>query len=76
MKSLAIILGKAAVVAGKLLKRGSSLPGDVALKIDRKLLTKMKLPELRIAVTGSSGKGSTQARTESIVRSSSRRTIL
>ena len=52
MKSLAIILGKAAIFAGKILKRGSSLPGDVALKIDKKLLTKLQIPELRIAVTG------------------------
>ena len=56
MKSLAIILGKAAIVAGKILKRGSSLPGDIALKIDKKLLTKLELPELKIAVTGSSVK--------------------
>ena len=69
MKSLAIILGKAAIFAGKILKRGSSLPGDVALKIDKKLLTKLQIPELRIAVTGSSGKGSTSSIIAHIYRS-------
>ena len=69
MKSLAIILGKAAIVAGKILKRGSSLPGDIALKIDKKLLTKLELPELKIAVTGSSGKGSTSSIIAHIYRS-------
>ncbi len=69
MKSLAIILGKAAIFAGKILKRGSSLPGDVALKIDKKLLTKLQIPEIRIAVTGSSGKGSTSSIIAHIYRS-------
>lgn len=60
-KVVAIILGKLILFAGKVLKRGSSLPGVIALKIDRRLLTKFKLPNNVIAVTGSSGKGSTSS---------------
>lgn len=59
MKYLAIIVGKMLVFLGGILNRGSSLPGKVALKIDKKLLSKLKYPSVRIFVTGSSGKGST-----------------
>lgn len=61
MQFIAIILGKLAIFVGRLLKRGSSLPGEIALKIDKKLLYKFKLPEIKVAVTGSSGKGSTSS---------------
>lgn len=59
MKLLAIFLGKIAIFLGNLLHRGSSLPGKIALKIDKNLLKKFNYPQIRIAVTGSSGKGST-----------------
>ena len=59
MKIVAIICGKLAIIAGKILKRGSVLPGRLALKIDKKIMYKIKLPKIVIAVTGSSGKGST-----------------
>lgn len=55
---LCIIIGKVIVLAGKILKRGSSLPGLIALKLDKNILTAFHLPKLVIAVTGSSGKGS------------------
>ena len=61
MKFLAIVIGKMIIFLGKLLKRGSSLPGSVALKLDKRLLSKFKLPKTIIAVTGSSGKGSTSS---------------
>ncbi|MBQ8043770.1 MAG: DUF1727 domain-containing protein [Clostridia bacterium] len=61
MKLLAIILGKIIVLLGKLLGKGSSMPGEVALKIDKNLLKKFNLPKTIIAVTGSSGKGSTSS---------------
>lgn len=61
MKIFAILLGKLIVLLGKLLNRGSSLPGEIALKIDKNLLKKFKLPNTIIAVTGSSGKGSTSS---------------
>lgn len=61
MKLLAIITGKILIIAGNILHRGSSLPGKIALKIDKDLLSKIKYPDIRIAVTGSSGKGSTSS---------------
>lgn len=61
MKIIAILIGKLIILAGKLLHRGSSLPGKVALKLNKKLLSKLKYPSIRIAVTGSSGKGSTSS---------------
>ena len=61
MKFLAILTGKLIIIAGNIMKRGSSLPGKLALKIDKNLLSKLKYPDIRIAVTGSSGKGSTSS---------------
>lgn len=58
-KFCAIVIGKLVVLIGKILGRGSTLPGNIALKIDKNLLGKLKLPKIIIAVTGSSGKGST-----------------
>ncbi len=59
MKIIAIITGKILIFLGSLINRGSTLPGKIALKIDKKLLSKLKYPENVIVITGSSGKGST-----------------
>lgn len=61
MKFLAIICAKFVILLGKIVKRGSSMPGKIALKIDKNLLKKFKTPNTVIAVTGSSGKGSTSS---------------
>lgn len=61
MKILSILIGKVVILVGKFLKRGSSLPGKIALKVDKKLLGKFRLPATVIAVTGSAGKGSTSS---------------
>ena len=45
--------------AGKLIGRGSSKPGQVALKLCPDILSRMELPKYIIAVTGSNGKTST-----------------
>lgn len=58
-KLLAIITCKLAAFAGRLLKRGSSLPGGLALKICPDILSRLALPNKIIAVTGSNGKTST-----------------
>lgn len=58
-KLLSIIIGKLVIIIGKTVNKGSSLPGTIASKIDNKLIYKFKLPKTVIAVTGSSGKGST-----------------
>ena len=52
-------MGKLAFTAGKIFHRGSSMPGKIALKIDKKILKKLKYPKIKLIVTGSSGKGST-----------------
>lgn len=59
MKIISIFVGKIFVIIGKLMHRGSSLPGMMALKVDKKFLSKLKYPKTKLIVTGSSGKGST-----------------
>jgi len=54
-----ILICKLAAYFGHLLGRGSSMPGAIALKINRKILSSLRLPPLVIAVTGSNGKTST-----------------
>jgi len=59
MKFLMILLCKLLAFAGKLLRRGSSLPGQIVLKLCPDILKRITLPEYVIAVTGSNGKTST-----------------
>jgi len=59
MPMFAILICKLAAFAGRLLGRGSSLPGALALKVNRRILSQIKLPPIVVAVTGSNGKTST-----------------
>lgn len=59
MKMLIILINKIIYFIGKCMKKGSSLPGKIALKLDKNILSKLKLPENIIMVTGSNGKTST-----------------
>lgn len=59
MKFLTILICKLLAFVGKLIGRGSSLPGSVALKLCPNILTRLQLPEHIIAITGSNGKTST-----------------
>ena len=59
MKLIAILSCKLLRFVGKLLGKGSSLPGRIALKLDPNILKKLTLPDRIIAVTGSNGKTST-----------------
>lgn len=59
MKTLSILMGKLAGFVLGIFKRGGATPGQVALKIDKNLLKKLKYSKIKIAITGSSGKGST-----------------
>ena len=59
MKVLMILLCKLLVFIGKLVNKGSSLPGKIVLKLYPNILQKIKLPKYIIAVTGSNGKTST-----------------
>ncbi|MDR2956812.1 MAG: hypothetical protein LBU61_01335, partial [Coriobacteriales bacterium] len=61
MKTLAIIIGKLLAFAGSLVGKGSATPGAIALKICPDLGEHLVLPKIKIAITGSSGKGSTSA---------------
>ncbi len=56
---LAVILCKALRFIGGLIGKGSSLPGQFALKVCPDVLGRVKLPAHIIAVTGSNGKTST-----------------
>ncbi len=58
-KFLAIIICKLAKKVCKNFGRGSSFPGQLALKICPDILSRVELPEKIIAVTGSNGKTST-----------------
>ena len=63
-----ILIGKAFIFVGKLLHKGSSLPGEKVLKMNKKFFKKIKLPKTVIAVTGSSGKGSISSMLADIYR--------
>lgn len=54
-----IIICKLLSFAGRIIGRGSSIPGEIALKLCPDILSRVKLPEMVIAVTGSNGKTST-----------------
>lgn len=54
-----ILICKLLRFAGGLLGKGSSKPGQVALKLCPDILSRIRLPERIIAVTGSNGKTST-----------------
>ena len=58
-KFLAIVICKITKKICKFFGRGSSFPGQIALKICPDILSRVKLPENIIAVTGSNGKTST-----------------
>ena len=59
MKAIVIIVCKLLTAVGKLIGKGSSLPGKIALKICPDILKRIKLCDYVIAVTGSNGKTST-----------------
>ncbi|MEG2310539.1 MAG: Mur ligase family protein, partial [Clostridia bacterium] len=54
-----ILICKIIYRIGKLFKKGSSIPGQIALKLDKDILSKITFPKDIIAVTGSNGKTST-----------------
>ncbi len=55
---IAVLVCRASAFVLKLLHRGSSLPGALALKLYPQVLGRLTLPPVVIAVTGSSGKTS------------------
>lgn len=72
---LAIVACKLLRLAGKLLGRGSSLPGQIALKLCPGVLGRVKLPPRIIAVTGSNGKTSTVEMIAAILAADGRQVV-
>lgn len=68
-KLFAILVCKIIRKIGNYVGRGSSLPGKIALKICPDILSRLQLPELTIAVTGSNGKTSTVEMIQQILNS-------
>ena len=68
-KFFAIVVCKLGHFLGKLIGKGSSMPGKFALKICPDILRRVELPEHIIAVTGSNGKTSTVEMIAAILRS-------
>ena len=72
---LAIIVCKILRFVGKLVGKGSSLPGKYALKICPDVLRRVKLPQHIIAVTGSNGKTSTVEMIAAILRAAGKTVV-
>lgn len=72
----AILIGKFSGLFIKAFsKRGTNLPGKIALKICPDLLLRLKMPPLVIAVTGTNGKTSTSNMTAHILRQAGKRVV-
>jgi len=56
---VSILICKFVYFVGKLVKKGSSLPGKIVLKLFPDILSRLKMPKTVIAVSGSNGKTST-----------------
>ena len=67
-KLFAIIVCKLGHAVGKLIGKGSSMPGKFALKICPDILRRVELPRHIIAVTGSNGKTSTVEMIAAVLR--------
>lgn len=74
-KFLAIVLCKLGHFAGKLVGKGSSLPGKLALKVCPDILSRVRLPRHIIAVTGSNGKTSTVEMIAAVLRADGKNVI-
>ena len=75
IKFLAIVVCKVLRLVGKLVGKGSSLPGKYALKLCPDILSRVALPEYIIAVTGSNGKTSTVEMIAAILRKSGKTVV-
>ena len=74
-KFLAIVVCKLGRAVGKLVGKGSSMPGKFALKICPDILSRVQLPEHIIAVTGSNGKTSTVEMIAAILRAAGKTVV-
>lgn len=74
-KFLAILACKLLRWVGRLVGKGSSLPGKYALKLCPDVLSRVELPPYVIAVTGSNGKTSTVEMIAAILRASGKEVV-
>ena len=74
-KLLAIVVCKLGRFVGKLVGKGSSMPGKFALKICPDILRRVQLPPHIIAVTGSNGKTSTVEMIATVLRAQGKNVI-
>lgn len=58
MLSVKILICKLSNIILKMLGRGTSYPGLLALKLDKNILTKLEKPKITVCVTGTTGKTS------------------
>ncbi len=72
---LAILVCKLGRFVGKLVGKGSSLPGKFALKLCPDILHRVQMPPHIIAVTGSNGKTSTVEMIAAILRADGRHVV-
>ena len=72
---LAVVVCKLLRFVGGLMGRGSSLPGQFALKLCPDALGRVKLPPHVIAVTGSNGKTSTVEMTAAILAAAGKKVV-
>ena len=74
-KFLAIVVCKLGRAVGRLIGKGSSMPGKAALKICPDILARLTLPPHIVAVTGSNGKTSTVEMIAAVLRSQGKSVI-
>ena len=67
---LAILVCRALTLIGRLVGKGTSLPGKYALKVCPDILSRIRKPEMIVAVTGSNGKTSTVEMIASVLKAS------
>ena len=75
MKFITILLCKILAFVGKMVGKGSSLPGKFALKLCPDILTRLQLPENIIAITGSNGKTSTVEMVAGILQAAGKKVV-
>ena len=75
MRFLTILACKMLSFVGKLIGKGTSLPGSVALKLCPNILSRLQLPEHIIAITGSNGKTSTVEMLAGILKSAGKNVV-
>ena len=75
MKTITILICKMLSFIGKLMGKGSSLPGMIALKLCPNILQKLQLPKDIIAITGSNGKTSTVEMVAGILKAAGKNVV-